>query len=188
MKIRRILLKIPMNWMSLRFKPRQTYWLKIHRQGPEALSIQELSTISAILYIYSFFSSFVVSQCRSQLTGWRLPLYYWLFFQLRASNRPLPPRWANYRYRQRGLKTATVTWLKQRSMSAVRMLSPSILTAGRWSAEGKIQLFEWRIYVTWLSKAKLTDLVWIMQAKDHSKVERQESLCWHWKRRLQTAL
>lgn len=92
MKTRRILLKIPINWVSLHFKPAQAYWL---------------------------------------------------FFQLRASNRPLPPRWANYRHGQRGLETATVTQLKQRSMSAVRMLSPSMLTAGRCCVEEKIQLCEW---------------------------------------------
>lgn len=63
-----------------------------------------------------------------------------------------------------------------------------MLTAGRCCVEEKIQLCKWGAYVTWLPKAKLTDLVWVMQAKDRSKVERQEPLCWHWKRRLQAAL
>ena len=64
-------------------------------------------------------------------------------------------------------------------MSAVRMLSPLMLTAGQCCVEEKIQLCEWGTYVTWLSKAKLTDLIWVMQAKDRSKIEQQESLCWY---------
>lgn len=31
MKVKCILLKSLMNWVSLHFKPRQTYWLKIHK-------------------------------------------------------------------------------------------------------------------------------------------------------------